>query len=98
MLCYFIIVPRQSILPDTNRIKNLDKYARIIQKSVRLWITRKKFEHMLEYYYYKKQLTNDEEKNLKNIIKFEQTQNKLNLQYPTKTRDFLRLFYRNYLI
>jgi len=46
----------------------------------------------LEYYYYKKKLTCDEEKNLKNIIKFEQSQNKLNLQYPTKTRDFEALY------
>ncbi|XP_026821928.1 IQ and ubiquitin-like domain-containing protein [Rhopalosiphum maidis] len=75
-----------------DRIKDLDKYARIIQKSVRLWITRKKFEHMLEYYYYKKQLMCDEEKNLKNIIKSEKLLNKLNLQYPTKTNDFEALY------
>ncbi|CAH1716071.1 IQ and ubiquitin-like domain-containing protein [Aphis gossypii] len=87
------ITPRQSvILPDVNRIKDLDKYARVIQKSVRLWISRKKFKRILEYYYYKKKLTCDEEKNLKNIIKFEQSQNKLNLQYPTKTRDFEALY------
>lgn len=87
------IAPCQSvILPDTNRIKKLDKYARIIQKSVRLWIARKKFNRIMEYYYYKKQLTCDEENNLKNFIRFEQSQNKLNLQYPTKTRDFEALY------
>jgi len=92
-LSYPTLAPRQSvILPDANGTKTLDKYARIIQKSVRLWITRKKFTRILEYYYYKKQLTCDEEKNLKNIIRFEQSQNKLNLQYPTKTKDFEALY------
>jgi len=92
-LTYLTIGPCQSvILPNTNGIKKLDKYARIIQKSVRLWITRKKFNRIIEYYYYKKQLTCDEENNLKNIIRFEQSQNKSNLQYPTKTRDFEALY------
>ncbi|XP_060855737.1 IQ and ubiquitin-like domain-containing protein [Metopolophium dirhodum] len=86
------ITPCPVILPDANRINKLDKYARIIQKSVRLWMTRMKINHILEYYYYKKQLTCDEEKNLKNIIRFEQSQNKLNLQYPTKTKDFEALY------
>lgn len=92
-MSYLTIAPRQSvILPEANGFKKLDKYARIIQKSVRLWLTRKKFNRILEYYYHKKQLTCDEEKNLKNIIKFEQSQNKLNLQYPTKTKDFEALY------
>jgi len=92
-LSYLTIAPSQSvILSDAKRIKRLDKYARIIQKSVRLWITRKKFNRLLEYYYYKKQLTYEYEKNLINIIRFEQLQNKLNLQYPTKTKDFEALY------
>jgi len=92
-LFYLTTAPRQSVIPpDAYRIENLHKYARIIQKSVRLWITRKKFERLLKYYYYKKQLTCDEEKNLKNIIRFEQLQDKINLQYPTKTKDFEALY------
>lgn len=87
------IAPHQSVIPDPSRIENLNKCACIIQKSMRLWITRKKFERFLEYYYNKKQLMCDEEKNLKNIIRFEQLKNKINLQYPTKTKDFEALYY-----
>lgn len=73
-------------------IENRDKYARIIQKSVRTWIHRTKFENMLKYYYYLKQPTHEKEKNLKNEIFVEYRKAVLDLQYPSKTGDFEALF------
>lgn len=81
---------RQKMYPDL--IEYRDKYARIIQKSVRTWIARKKFENMLKYYYYLKQPTHDEEKNLKNVVYVEYRKAILDLQYPSKTEDFKALF------
>lgn len=73
---------------DWNPIENLDKYARIIQKSMRTWIARKKFENMLKYYYYLQQPIHNEEKNFKNVIYDEHRKTILNWQYPSRTRDF----------
>lgn len=63
----------------SNPIDDRDKYARVIQRSVRLWMTRKKLENMLKYYYFLKQITHNEEKNLKNIIYAEHRRTVINL-------------------
>lgn len=47
---------------------------------------------MLKYYYYLKQLRCNEEKNLKNVIYAEQQRTMVNLQFPTKTKDFEGLY------
>lgn len=86
------IGPRQYINDSTYLKKDQDKYANIIQKTIRMWINRKKFERMLKYYYYLKQLRCNEEKNLKNVIYAEQQRTMVNLQYPTKTKDFEGLY------
>ncbi|VVC38401.1 IQ motif, EF-hand binding site [Cinara cedri] len=72
--------------------ENFGKYARVIQKFVRSWMTRKKFERMLQYYNHLKQLTLDEEKTMKTLICTRQKQALINLQYPIKPKDFEALY------
>lgn len=86
------IAARQYVPYESNPIKNYDKYARIIQKSVRVWMVRKKFERMLEYYNYLKEQKCNEEEIVKNAMYTKQQQAIINLQYPTKTEDFEALY------
>lgn len=86
------IAPQYIISYKSNTILNYDKHAYILQKSVRKWLARIKFERMLEYYYFLKQAKYDEEKKLKNTIYTEQQRMIINLMYPTKTKDFEALY------
>lgn len=87
------VAPRQHIISHKQHSnEESNKNVRIIQNAVRMWMTRKKFERMLKYYNYLKQITCNEEENIKNIINIKQQQNITNLQYPTKARDFEALY------
>jgi len=77
---------------EPNPAENQDNHAYIIQKFWRKWSTRKKFERMLKYYKYIKQMTLDEEQDIKNIVYAERQRAIINLQYPTKTVDFEALY------
>lgn len=90
--CWPIAPRRHNISHEQHSNEESDKNVRIIQNVVRMWMTRKKFERMLKYYNYLKQITCNEKENLKNIINTKQQQNITNLQYPTKARDFEALY------
>lgn len=59
---------------------------------MRMWMSRIKFERMLKYYYFLKQVMYNEEKNLKNIIYIDQQRTIIKLNYPTKIKDFEALY------
>lgn len=93
LLFYFPTAASQNInsrtvITDEDR----DKCARTIQKCMRMWNARKKFENMLKYYYYLKHLVCSEVEDLKKSVYNNQQQNLINLQYPTKTKDFEALY------
>lgn len=72
--------------------ENQDVHVRIIQKYWRRWSARRKFERMLAYCTHIKQMTLDEERNLKHVVYAERQRAIINLQYPTKTEDFEALY------
>lgn len=87
------IAPSQHVLSHKEHSnEEIDKNIRIIQNAVRMWMNRKKFERMLKYYNYLKQITCNKENHFKNIINTKQQQTITNLQYPTKARDFEALY------
>lgn len=94
LLFYLSTVPSQNLISRTsiNTIEVRDKSARTIQKFIRMWTARRKFENMLKYYYHLKQLVCDEEKDLKDKIYNDQRRNLIQLQYPTMTKDFEALY------
>lgn len=93
MLFYVSTVPsREYITSHKPHLDENDKFTRVIVKAIRIWTTKKKFEHMLKYFHQLQQITYDEEKNLKNIIYTEHQQSIINLQFPTKTKDFEALY------
>jgi len=55
-------------------------------------MSKKKFEHMLHYYNYLKKSTCNEEQNLKKLIDTQQQTAIINLQYPTKNKNFEALY------
>lgn len=59
---------------------------------MRLWVARKKYQNMLKYYYYLKQLACDEVNVLKNEAINDQLRNLVNLEFPTKTKNFEALY------
>lgn len=67
-----------------------NRYTRVIQKLMRIWMAR--LENMLKCNHYQKKPIHNEEKNFKNVIYDEYRKTILNLQYPTKTNDFKALY------
>lgn len=93
LFCLFIAARRHTISDEADLSECLDKYALVIQKSMRKWMTRKKIERMLKYYNYLKQIRIcNEENTLKSVMYTRQKQTLINLQYPTKTKDFEALY------